>query len=420
VKFFPGSGAGFIVEPSQRSTLRYHKRFGSLAILFAILILAQGCGLIGGSEAAEEETEEEFVSSHEPIDSENIREAAAAREEEADDPDAEGDSQPEATAEPEPEPTATTEPVAAETETETEAEVAAEPAEGAGVGGEPAAAANPVLVQDAELARDLAWVHVSRCVTLNSIELAATLINADWFVASSVDAIRAYGFWKVDAVTGEVTPHDTLSRLWQAAIDSQCSPGSLEALAGPPEPPAPVIADAPQAVAAVWSFLSRCYPNLKKEIFEATEDPARGEWVVVTKTDSGQEFGTWKVTGKTGELNPYAGLAQSWDSTVKSECSAEAMAALITPTPVPTQAPAVKDFNEAITNLWAHLVKCAPAMTVDDWDATWNPVNREWVVVTKPAVTVDYGVWIVAEDGSIIPENREAVRRNMEANLAAC
>jgi hypothetical protein len=138
------------------------------------------------------------------------------------------------------------------------------------------------------------------------------------------------------------------------------------------------------------------------------------------QNDLGREFGTWKVTELTGDLKPYAGLAQAWDSTVKLECSAESMAALVTPTPVPTPVPAVKDITEAVTNLWAHLVKCAPALTVADLVATWNPVNSEWVVVTKPGVTVDYGVWVVREDGTINPENREAVRRNVQASLEAC
>ena len=92
------------------------------------------------------------------------------------------------------------------------------------------------------------------------------------------------------------------------------------------------------------------------------------------------------------------------------------MPGLVSPTPTPI----VKDIVEAVTNLWAHLVKCAPAMTVDDWQATWNPVNNEWVIVTKAAVTVDYGVWVVRKDGSIIAENREAVRRNTQAFLEAC
>ena len=285
---------------------------------------------------------------------------------------------------------------------------------------ESAAAAAGVLVQGAELARNLAWVHLSQCVSLKSIELAATFIKPDWFIASSAEATRAYSFWKVDAASGAVTPHDTLSLKWQATFDLQCSTESMEAVATLARLETPVIADAADAVATVWSFLSRCIPGLEKEIFEATRDPSLGEWVVVTKTDSVRQFGTWRVAELAGGLKPYAGMAQVWDPTEKPECSAEAMASLGTPTPFPTPTPAVKDFTEAVTNLWAHLVKCAPAMTVSDWQATWNPANGEWVVVTKPGVTVDYGVWVVRKYGSIIPENREAVRRNTQAGLAAC
>jgi hypothetical protein len=65
-------------------------------------------------------------------------------------------------------------------------------------------------------------------------------------------------------------------------------------------------------------------------------------------------------------------------------------------------------------------LKCAPALVVADLVATWNPVNDEWVVVTNAGVTVDYGVWAAREDGTIVPGNREAVRRNTQAGLAAC
>ena len=224
----------------------------------------------------------------------------------------------------------------------------------------------------------------------------------------------------MDADTGAVTPHDAVSRQWQTAFDSQCSAAALEAIAKPAGPQAPVITVADDALATVWSHLSRCFPNLKKEAFEATHDPARGEWVVVTKADSGREFGTWKVTALTGELQPYSGQAQAWDASVKLECSADSVAALVTPTPVPPPTPAVKEITEAVTNLWAHLVKCAPALIVADLVATWNPVNDEWVVVTKTGVTVDYGVWVVEPNGTIVPKNREAVRRNVQAGLAAC
>ena len=409
MNLFANSATTFSAGPGSVTTFRKHTRFASLVILFALLTLSLGCGLIGGGGA----DEEELPDSDQTTDSGNLKETdAEGRESEATEGEAtEADAQAEAEGD---DPQAEDAAEGPEAEAAAEEEPAAEPEADAG------AEVRPMLVQDAELARDLAWAHLSQCVTLKSIELAATLISAEWFIVSSAEATRAYGFWRVDAFTGAVRPHDTLSRQWQAALDSQCNPESLEAIVMPAGPQAPVIGDAADALATVWSFLSRCYPNLEMEICEATHDPARGEWVVVTKTDSGQEFGTWIVAELTGELEPYAGLAQAWDSTVKLECSAEDMAALVTPTPVPKLPPAVKEITEAVTNLWAHLVKCAPAMTVDDLVATWNPVNDEWVVLTKPGVAVDYGVWILREDGGIIPENLEAVRRNEEVGLAAC
>ena len=288
--------------------------------LVLALALAMGCGLIGGGA-----DEEEPTGFDQTIDADNLKDISAsfgaegeeAEATEAAKTEAEAEPQVEATAEPEPEPepTPTEVPADASESSDTAADPEADPAAEA----EPAAAAAGVLVQGADLARNLAWVHLSQCVSLKSIELAATLINADWYIAGSAEATRAYGFWKVDAASGAVTPHDTLSRKWQAALDALCNTESMEAVATLARPQTPVIADAADAVATVWSFLIRCFPNLEKEIFEATHDPALGAWIVVTKTDSAQQFGTWKVAELAGVIKPYAGLAQAWDSTVKQE-----------------------------------------------------------------------------------------------------
>ncbi len=298
-----------------------------------------GCGLIGGGFDGEE-----IAGADETIDSENLTDISAS---------VDGESEEEADA---------------EARAEAEALAAAEAAAVTEAAAEPKSAGP--LVNGAELARDLAWVHLSQCVSLKSTELAATLISGDWFISSSAEATRVYGYWKIDSVTGAVTPHDTLSRRWQATLDSQCSAESLEAGAALARTQTLVVADAAGAMATVWSFLSRCIPGLEKEIFEATRDPSLGEWVVVTKTDSVRQFGTWRVAELAGGLKPYAGMAQVWDPTEKPECSAEAMASLVTPTPFPTPDPAVKDITEAVTNLWARLVMCTPALTSGDLVAT--------------------------------------------------
>ncbi len=430
MNFYGIVAASFSVGARTSATLRNSKRLASLLILFGLLTFVLGCGLIGGGgddEVLADSDEAENFSGEDREGGEGeVTEGNA-------DVQAEGDPQAEARAAiAANEAAAAAEAAAADTaaadtaasEAAAAAEATADPETDADPEAEAAASSSvPALgfVQDAQLARDLTWVHLSQCVTLSSVELAATLINVEWYVANSDQATRTYGLWKVDPVTGAVTPHDILSRQWQAALDSQCTPESLEAIVMPAQLQGPVIVDGTNAVATVWSFLSRCFPNLSKEIFEATHDPAQGEWVVVTTVDSGQKFGTWKVQGLSGELTPFAGLAQAWDSTVKLECSEEALAALVSPTPVPTLPPVVTDITKAVTNLWAHLVKCTPSMTVDDWAATWNSVNDEWVIVTKPAVTVDYGVWVVRQDGSIIPENREhGGWSGRVLNLAAC
>ena len=203
--------ARFSVWSGPRTTFRKHKRLASLVILLALLALSLGCGLIGGG-AAEEMT---------AVLADTQGNPEADQGETADDQtgtESEGQSEPGA---------------AAETQAETEPAAEDEPVTAAA---DPEPAADPVLVPDPQLPRDLTWAHLSQCVTLKPIELEATLINSDWFVTGSAEATRAYGFWKMDAITGTVTPHDTHSRRWQArlrlsAARSRCRPSFC-----PPDP----------------------------------------------------------------------------------------------------------------------------------------------------------------------------------------
>ena len=132
------------------------------------------------------------------------------------------------------------------------------------------------------------------------------------------------------------------------------------------------------------------------------------------------DFGTWTVDAATGSPEPYAGLSREWDSVVKLECNPDAMAALATATPIPTPTPAISEPSEAITSLWAYLVKCASDLTTGDLEATWTPAKSEWIVITKPGAQADYGVWTVRRDGSISPGNREATRRDLQARAGTC
>lgn len=273
-----------------------------------------------------------------------------------------------------------------------------------------------------DVARNLVWVHLSQCITLASTDLAATHITGDWYVNDAPESETKAGLWKVTAATGDVEPNDVLSRQWEEIIVSECSPESLRALTTPTPAPtvAPAIADAPGATGVVWSYLTQCLPAISVENFDAKFIPSQDWWVVTTKSDSATNFGAWTVNNTTGVLSPYAGFSREWDSVVKLQCNPEALASLSTPTPVPSPTPAVIDAAQAVTTLWSYLVRCAPTLKTEELAATLNPAQGQWIVITKPGLPTDYGVWSVMSDGTISPGNRAAARRDTEVRDKTC
>ena len=224
------------------------------------------------------------------------------------------------------------------------------------------------------------------------------------------EATRDYGFWEINAATGEVAPHDIQSRSWDSAVAAGCSPDSLQAVVTRTK----IIPDAAGASASLWSFLVQCIPTLLPESFEATFDPAQGKWVVVTKPESSDQFGTWTVDPETGALDPYTEVSRQWKSVVGLGCTADLVKPMLKPTP------AVVEITAAVTNLWSYLVKCAPGLTAGNLLATWNPVKSEWIVITSPDADADYGVWTVCRDGSVSPGNQEASRRDLLSTAGTC
>ena len=375
--------------PARKSKLR--SALIALASCFVLLFL--GCGLIGGD--GEEEGSGDNPLTPRPEILTKLAAVAA--------PDAES--------------------VQATAEAEAAREAEEKAAEEEKSEAEPEPTPVPALVVETEdVARNLVWVHLRQCITLTSTDLIATLITGDWYVNDAAESKTKIGLWKVTAGSGAVEPNDVLSRQWEMIISSECSPESLKALTTPTPAPTitPAIADGPAAIAVVWSYLAQCLPTISIENFETRFIPSQDWWVITTKTDSATDFGGWTVNNTTGILSPYAGFSREWDSVVKLQCNAEALASLSTPTPVPTVTPAVIDGTQALTTLWSYLVKCAPTMTVDELAATLNPAKGEWIVITKPGLPTDYGVWTVTSGGVIAPDNREAARRDSQARAGTC
>ena len=205
-------------------------------------------------------------------------------------------------------------------------------------------------------ARNLVWSYLGQCSSFDPSQLQVFLVQGDWFVQALPTSPQQYGLWKVDALTGGLTPHDVVAREWQSFIESECSPEILETLFTP----TPTLTPTP------------------------------------TPTPTPRPTPTPTATPPPPTPTPVP-----------------------TPTPTPTPTPLVTTAGDAVASLWAHLVKCFITLPITDLEARLDPAKAEWVVITRPgAITsagtsADYGVWRVdRQDGTISPENREARNRD--------
>lgn len=176
---------------------------------------------------------------------------------------------------------------------------------------EPTLTPTPVA-QNPDEARNLVWVHLSRCVTLDFGQLEAYMVKGDWFVRATNDSPQKYGFWKVQTVSGGLEPHDNLARDWDSFVSSHCNAAVFDSLATPTPvpmaptpvpPPEPVINEAADAVIALWAYLIPCYPFLPTNALESSWNPAEGTWVVRTKADTSPDYRVWTIDSD-GSIDP--------------------------------------------------------------------------------------------------------------------
>jgi hypothetical protein len=167
----------------------------------------------------------------------------------------------------------------------------------------------------------------------------------------------------------------------------------------------------------VWAYLSQCIALAAAEL-EAHE--IRGEWFVQATGDSPDKYGLWKVDPATGAVQPHNIRAREWNPLVNPNCTRELFNGFFTPTPPPLLNSVVTKANHAVTALWATLVKCHPALRVEELQATLNSAKAEWVVTTKPDAYANYGIWIIQGGESIIPFNRQAQALHQQLGSGLC
>ena len=193
--------------------------------------------------------------------------------------------------------------------------------------------------------------------------------------------------------------------------------------------PTPVAQNPDEASNLLWVHLSRC---VSLDLSQLEASMVKGDWFVRAASDSPKEYGFWKVEARGGVLEPHDNLARDWDTYVGSQCNSELFAPLSKPTPIPVTPtpepatpapppdPVVTDLGHAVTTLWAHLVPCFSTLSIEVLEATWNPAENNWIVRTKADISPDYGVWTVAPDGSVAPQNNRSRLRDQDVLSGTC
>ena len=183
-----------------------------------------------------------------------------------------------------------------------------------------------LAVNTKDEARNLVWVHLSRCASFDPSQLNAYQVKEDWYVKAQAKAPIQFGIWKVNAESGDLTPHDILAGEWLPYIDSGCSVELGRSLLPATPVPTPVPSPTPtrtpiptrtptpvptatpivpntgHAVDSLWSYLVKCFPDAKRNELEAVLDPVSDEYVVKDKDKI--QYGVWRVDRDSGTIEP--------------------------------------------------------------------------------------------------------------------
>lgn len=283
------------------------------------------------------------------------------------------------------------------------------------------ASPTPVVKNDKD-ARELVWAHLSLCAKVDARSLTTVEVKGDWFVQTTGSAPPNSGIWKVDPATGSLEPYDALARSWNSFVKSQCDPEIQSTLMT--RTPIPTVtltvSDAGKAEVAVWAHLVKCDSSLTTREFESNWNSLSRNWVVTSSNNTQMNYGVWSLDGDTAELLPNDQMSSWWDEYISSGCNHDVLAEFTTPTPSASPTPAIQSSSDAVNAVWSHLVRCFPELPIQTLEAKWNPSEGTWIVITKPDVQINYGVWNVSVDAEVHAWNRESESREEVVAAGNC
>lgn len=275
----------------------------------------------------------------------------------------------------------------------------------------------PVIINSKEQAELMLWEYLITCREMDTEDITSHSIDStsgdkEYSVYPDSSAKNKFGVWKINEREGKLTPQNNTAKLWDDWIKSgledtvqrQCD--SVLEKEIPKEITEPVVTSSREASVVVWTYLSKCYPELDDGYLDANENKNEGGFVVKTSPGYKTDHGLWNVK-QDGTLSAMNEKANERAAEVTSgQCKN-----------------LIKSDTEAISAIWSYIVKCNPLLDINDLDANWDPKEDDWVVITKKSAQTrssnpepDHGIWRISRDAQITADNITAQTEKIRAD----
>ena len=281
----------------------------------------------------------------------------------------------------------------------------------------PVATKQPIVISGDPEAKLVLWDHLVTCrnMTTDSISSHNVINDAgdkEFSLYPSLSSTNEFGVWKINERNGILVPQNSVAKLWEEwvksgledTVDKQCD--SILEKNIPTEIKDPVVKIESDARVVVWTFLSKCYPELQLNLLTAYANASEGGFVVKSGASLKTDHGLWNVKTD-GTIKSMNAKALERDSEITSgQCKN-----LIT------------SETEAISAVWAYIVKCNPLLSINDLGANWDPKEEDYVVITTKVAQTrasnpepDHGIWRVTRDAQITADNVTAQTEKIRAD----
>ena len=306
----------------------------------------------------------------------------------------------------------------------------------------------PIPEMDMEGARNQLWVYLSRCISFETSDTEAVLVDGIWYVRGRLESRHETGLWKILDSGKGIEPYDQRAKDWLDTIQGECAAENMQVMTTP----TPVVTGSDYASSAIWSLIVGCVSDLQKSDVQSYENPSNSEWISTTNKifvevlGREAEFGVWSLS-YTGIPAPKDNIAKAWYGYIFHDCEPQYLVPIIealpvlpiaptptptptppptptpvptmTPTPLPTAIPKVQSTLEASNSVWAHLVPCFPRIEIAEFTATYDSASSHWVVLQTKG-DAGSSTWTVRSDGTITASNLSAKSDAATVSSGSC